>query len=455
MVTNQNPQFYSLYATLLNYNNWGTAVYNLDRDWGQVVKFIEKLNGGKSRAVSSPTGIYQKMTKPRQEVVAQTSGAPVQAGANLVINFVDPTYEGFRVKDLVMDDKYNYGRVISKAAGTITIEPFPITATLTATSHFLASSFVMTIVDISGNFNSLGKTNLYKSKVPVDNYASVQRDSCQLARREKFNSFMGQNGVAYYWSEGEREMFTRFYKDYVAKCLFSIKGTGVSSVEGVINGTEGVRDAIINQGGYYVSSTSALTQAVWEDMLNYTSTSYARTFQDKVFLMGRNAWQTISGFYANNINFTVSQRTAGGQDLNFDVKTVTIAGITATVMILDFLNDPVKFPAQSNIPGIRGTKMSNSIYMIDASPIPSDGAEMQMLPSIEKFHFANDERAEESIYKLIGGMTGGGPGNDTGPSVYNNFQLTSTSVDGVSMEVLGDNGISCIADNWALWELAD
>ena len=139
----------------------------------------------------------------------------------------------------------------------------------------------------------------------------------------------------------------------------------------------------------------------------------------------------------------------------FDVKNVTIGGITATVMIADFLNDTTAFPALSTIPGVQGTRMSNSIFMIDAAPIPSDGPEMRMLPSIEKFHFAQDDRAEEQIYKMIGGMTGGGPSNYTGPTVYNNYQLTSTAVDGVSMEILGDNGISCVADNWALWELAD
>lgn len=454
MMTNQNPQFYSLYATLLNYDNWGAAVYDLDRDWGQVIYFIEQINGGKSRAVSSPDGTYNKVTMPRAEVVAQVAATPTASGANLILTWVDPTYNAFRVKDVVMSSDYEYGRVISASAGTITIEPFFDPAALT-TANFALGSYVMAIVDVSGNFNSLGKTNLYKDKTIITNYASVQRDSCQLARREKFNSFMHAPGIAYYWSEGERQMFKRFYKNYVKKCLFSVKGTGVSSVEGAINGTEGIRDAIINQGGWYVSSTTALTQAVWEDMINYTSTSYARTYQDKVFLMGRSAWQQISSFYTNNIAFTVSQRTAGGQNLMFDVKNVTIAGITATVMIADFLNDNVAFPALSSVPGVSGTRMSNSIFMIDASPIPSDGPEMRMLPSIEKFHFAQDDRQEEQIYKMIGGMTGGGPSNYTGPTVYNNYQLTSTAVDGVSMEILGDNGISCVADNWALWELAD
>jgi hypothetical protein len=455
MQTSQNPQFYSLYATLFNYNNWGKNVYNLDRDWGQVIYFIEQLNGGKSRAVSSPDGIYSKVTKPRQEVVAQLGAANgTLLGTNLTLVFVDPTYTGFRVKDVVFDDKYNYGRVVAASAGTITIEPFFRPTALVAASHFTGNSYVMKAVDVSGNFNSLGKTNLYKEKTIIENYASVQRDSCEIARREKFNTLMS-DGIAFYWNENEREMVQRFYKDYVTKCLFSVKGTTVSPVEGAINGTEGIREAIINQGGWYVSSTTALTQPVWEDMLNFTSTSYAKTYQDKVFLMGRSAWQTISGFYTNNINFTVSQRTAGGQSLNFDVKNVTIAGITATVMIADFLNDNVKFPALSTVPGVQGTKMSNSIFMIDAAAIPSDGPEMAMLPSIEKFHFANDDRPEETIWKMVGGMTGAGAGNSTGPNVYNNYQLTSTVVDGASIQVLGDNGISCIADNWALWELAD
>lgn len=152
-MTNQNPQFYSLYATLFNYNAWGSAVYNLDRDWGQVIYFIEQLNGGKSRAVSSPNGIYQKVTKPRSERVAQTSVIGTQSGANLVLTFVDPTYTGFRVKDVVMDDKYNYGRVIAFTQGSITIEPFFKPNALVAASHFVLGSYVSVIVDVSGNFN--------------------------------------------------------------------------------------------------------------------------------------------------------------------------------------------------------------------------------------------------------------------------------------------------------------
>ena len=451
--TQQNPQFYSLYASLFNYNQWGAAVYDLDRDWGQIIYFLERLNGGSSRAVSSPDGIYKKVVKPRAEVVAQVSATSTVSGANLIVTFTDPNYSAFRVKDAVMDDKFNYGRIIATSPGTITIEPlFNTPATLT-TSHFVANAYVYKVSDISGNFNSTGKTTLYRDKYIIDNYASVQRDSCQVGRREKFNTYM-HNGIAYYWSEAERQMLTNFYKDYVTKCLFSVRGTQNSPVEGAINGTEGIRQAIINQGGYYVNSTSPLTQNIFEDMLNFTSTSYARAYQDKTLIMGRAAWQRISSFYTNNINFTVSQRTAGGQELNFDIQQVTIGGITANVMICDFLNDTVKFPAMSSIPGVSGTKMSNMIFMIDAAPIPADGPEMGMLPSIEKFHFANDDRAEETIYKMIGGMTGAGAGNETGPTVYNNFQLTSTAVDGVSIEVLGDNGISCIADNWALFELA-
>lgn len=456
--TSQNPQitYASLYASLFNYNNWGEYVYNLDRDWGQVIRLIEFLNGGKSRGVGSPDGTYNKMIKKRTARVAQIASV-AQSGANLIVTFVDNTIDFYRKGDLVQDSDKNKARVIDNSInGQITVESNFNPATLSSSLHFQANDYCQVVVDESGNYNTTGKTTLWMDKQYRTNYASVQRDSHQIARRYKFNTRVGANGIAYYWNEGEKQMAERFYKDYVMKCFYSSKGTKTSSYQGIINGTEGIREAIINQGGLYNNSPVALTQAVFEDMLYATSLSRGGTKQEKVFMMGRPAFMRIASFYRNNITYTVSEPTLNGQKLNFDIEYITIGQLTAKCMILDFLNDPVLFPTQSNIANVTGTREANSIYMLDLTPIPADGEEMKMLPAIEKFHFSEDpNREDETIWKVIPGMTSMGFGNTTGPSVYNNYQLTSTSVDGCEVQVLGDNGIDCQADNWALFELAD
>lgn len=457
--SSQNPQiaFASLYASLFNYNNWGDYVYNLNRDWGQVIKLLDFMNGGKSRAISSPDGSYNKAIKRRTARVAQIGAAnAVQSGANLVVTFLDNTIDFYRNGDMVQDSDKNKGRVISWLPGQITIEPNFSPATLTAGTQFLANDYVMVVVDESGNFNSGPKTTLFQDKTYRTNYASVQRDTHQIPRRAKFNTRMGKNGIVYYWNEAEKDMAERFYMDYVLKCFFSAKGTKTSSYQGIINGTEGMREAIITQGGLYNNSPVGLTQAVFENMLFSTSTSYGATKQEKLFMMGRPAFMKISSFYTGNIIYTGSRQTANGQTLSFDIDEIRIGNVNAKLMILDFLNDPVLFPTQSNIAGVTGTRESNSIYMIDINPIPADGPEMKMLPTIEKFHFSHEDgREDETIWKMIGGMTGMGASNDTGPTVYNNYQSSATPIDGCEIDVLGDNGIDCQADNWALFELAD
>lgn len=446
-----NPQYQSLNAGIFNYNNWGSYVADLNRDWGAMPALLDNLNGNSSHAISDPQGQYIKMVKPRQAATAIVASV-AQAGANLNLTFTDVAFTGARVKDTIRDANYNYGQVISVSPGAVTIQPTLQPLALLAASHFLVNSYIDVLYDSSGNHNSTGKTNLYEEKVPRYNYSAVNRASHQMSRREKFNSRMGPDGIAYYWNEGEDFMIRDFTKKYSKKVFFGVGGQ-FNGVEGQTNDTEGVRAAIRNQGGWFVSSTAQLVEPQWNDMLNWTSTKYSKSRQEKLFFMGRDAWTNISSFYANDINFTVSNSTDDGQQLNFDVISVVIGGIKAKIMVESFFNDPIEFPSLSTIPGVTGTRMSNTICMMDIAPIPADN-ERGFMPAMEKFHFSNDRGGMETIYKIIGGMTGGGPGNGTGPSEYNNYQLTSNPVDGCQFEMLSDGGCDCQADSWAWFELA-
>ncbi len=463
-ITGNNTQIYSLYASLFNYNQWSTAVADLDRDWntGYVMALIEGSNRGQSFGISGPEGKLITMIQPRQEVV-QLISSTSQDGANLIINFADPTYNGFRNKDMVTDDPgNNKGQVISTAPGTITIQPTGNPATLTNGSQFVAGRYCVMLYDASGNFNSAGKTRLFKERVPRYNYSAVQRDSTQIARREKFNSFMSKSGVAYYWHDQEAQMLKRQMRAYVNKIIFSDPGVFNSTIEGATNQTEGLRAAIRNQGGQFVSSTAALSQATFESYFDFVASAYAAQSQDYWLLCGRAAWGRISSFYTNQLTYTVGTKMGNGTALNFDVPKITIKGITMNVLIASVFNDTEQWPATSNIPGITGTVKGNSFCIVNLTEVPAtDGS--GLISPMRKFHFASDpvsgngdgrSNNEEQLYRIIPGMTGIGASNMTGPTVYNNYALTASSIDGAQGEVLMDNGIDFQADRWVWWEPA-
>jgi hypothetical protein len=449
-----NPQFASLYASLFNYNQWASGVIDLDRGWSKPLAMFDAMNASSSFGISGPEGKLIVLTQPRQEVVQQVLTA-TQSGSNLILTWADPTYTGFRNKDIIMDDKNYKAQVVSNNPGTVTIQPVAGTTTLTAGTHFAVGTWVSCLFDASGNLASpVGKENLYKERVPRYNYTALSRESFTAARREKFNTLMGPDGVAYYWSTGETQMVNRFVRKTLNKYIFSDPGVFTSQLEGVTNTTQGLRAAIRDQGGMFVSSPSLLSQTQFESYLTFLATKDPAQNQDYLFWGGREAWGRISSFYQNDIIYTVSTKIVGGQSVNFDIQQVTIKGVTIKIMVGSIFDDNVMFPALSSISGATGTKMSNTFCLLNLNPVPDADTGM-MIPSCRKFHWDTTGRGQyETIYKMIGGMTGAGQGNDTGPTVYNNYQMTSTPVDGFAVEMEADNGIDFTADGCVWFELS-
>ena len=122
------------------------------------------------------------------------------------------------------------------------------------------------------------------------------------------------------------------------------------------------------------------------------------------------------------------------------------------VMMRTLFNNKKIMPQPSATLGINGTINSNSLYLLNLAPIPSedDGDGIVMLPAIEKFHWASEKMEMQSnIYKVVTGMTGP-DGNHTGPNL-SGYETTSNEIDGWSGHILQDVGISCMADTWARW----
>lgn len=437
----QNPQFGGLlYQTLIHYDNTNDLVLDLDRMWTQADNFVTQLTNGVSQGFNSPDGIYNRMVARRIGITQPISVQGAQSGQNLVLTFQDPTWMGFRVKDTVMDGAMNEGRVISVTAGSATIEPLFNPTTLTAGTHFLSGTTVYWTGDISGNFNSAGVTNLYRTYDFVQDYSSVLRDSCQIARREEIMTLAGKNGEFYTYSMQEKEMLRRIKKQDSIRFLLGTEGTKFSQVEGQINKTRSMRTAIM-EDGTYANTGAALDVNTFNDLIDTVANYTGKVDQQLTIIPGRAALGSISSFYNNQLNFTGSTVKFGDRPVvNLDIREITVRGIKCNLMPMAMLNDNINIQAWH----------TNSVYIIDTSPIPSVNGVGSETP-IQKIHFSKNPgpARPDKFYKAVTGIVQPGASS---PMVGGTYEMASNPIDGYSVEYLEDSGYSMIADNWALFE---
>lgn len=448
-----NPQFNPAFATIVNNRNWAAGVADLARGYARPLQLIDALNPSGSFSVESDDGSMRVGFYPRQEVVA-TIATVTQNGANLDITWTDPNYEGFRPKVMVQDSDHWQGIVVSVSAGAMTIAPATYPTALDATLHFVAGRSVNTLQSGSANFNSTGLINLYKQPDYRLNYCAVARESHTVARREKFQSFIFDNVLMSY-TMGEVQMIQRFMKNKVKDMLYSAPGT-FNSVEGVTNRYEGLRLAVLNQGGRFISQPALPTTTDVIVDLDFMASNDPAMSQDFLWIMGRRMWSHINTIFGGtNIQFTVSKAVVNGNQLNFDIPQVTINGITVKVMILGMFDDKVTFPTISQVAGA-GLKESNTYAMINLAPIP-DAVTGGLVPSVRKFHFAasNITGGAETLYVYVPGMTPPGTSNSNGGTSMGKYNLGTSTIDGGSFQVLEDGGVDFTADACVWRELSE
>lgn len=451
--TQNNPQYSPLIATLVNNRNWASGVQDLSRGWAvNWLTLVDALNPEGSFSIEGPEGTLQVAYQPRQEVVAVVDTV-TQSGANLIITFTDPNYNAFRLKTMVRDSSGNWGYVIASAPGTITIQPATNPTTLVAASHFTAGRSVLEMGSGSGNQYSTGLSNLYKQTLTRTNYSAVIRESQTVSRREKFISYKFDE-TYYSYQQAEIEMLNRFMKKKVLNMLYSEPGQFNSSIEGQVNRYEGLRAAVRNQGGKFVSAPALFTTADFEADLDFMAINDPAQYQNYVLLIGRRAWARLNNLYGGtNIQYTVSKAVVNGNELNFDIPQVTINGVTMKVMIMGIFDDVYSFPTISAVAGA-GYKESNTYCMINLNSVPNIFG--GMIPSVRKFYFASSDVTGglETLYRYVPGMVGPGSSNNTNGGSMGNYQLATSSVDGGQYEILEDCGVDFTADACVWRELS-
>lgn len=439
----QNPQYSPLISTIVNNRNWASGMAALGRGYYKPLALIDALNpSGVYFTIESPDGSARFAYQPRQEPVGQVATV-TQSGANLILTFTDPSYNGFRTKFIMRDNVGNTGYVVSASPGTVTLSPATRPTALVSTSHFLVGAYVSALPNAAGNQNSVGVDNVYLTNNYRTNWSAIRRESHTIGSRDKFVSYKFDE-TFYSWMTGEMEMLNRFAKAKMFDIIYSEPGQ-FQGLEGTTNRFEGIMAAIRNQYGRYIDMVTAFTQSEFESDLTWMATNDPAQNQNYLFYGGRAAWDRVCSFYQSNITFTQSERVLNGNKINFDIMETTIRGVTIKYMTGGIFDDKVLFPTISSVTG--GYQESMTYFLLNLNPLP-DVNGGPAIPVIRKFGFAHSPTTggSETLYRYIPGMVGPGIGSSTGGGTMNGYQMTASPVMGASFQIAEDHGFDIQGD---------
>lgn len=432
----------SYYSYLLTKNNISPNVLDFDRRYTETWN-LAKMWSPTSQGTNDDQGEYHRFYKPRVVNNATVSAAPTLVGSNLIVPLANG-HDGFRKGDVVYDENMKMGRVIDLLPGQITIEPQFQPATLSASTDFQVGARVYVSHDRSGNKWSDAKSYLFTKKDQRTDYVEFQRDAGGRARRDKIKSFIGKtSGVAYTWTDDEKDMFDRMMKTYTKKIWLSEPGQKVSTYQGAINGTRGIRRSIKNDGAANYSSNAQITKAILEDMVMTVAEVNGGGYDKELTIIpGRRAHKKICEFYPDQLAFTGSRWAGQYQQINLDVRFIQIAGIKVNITPMSWLNDDQEVPDW----------FKDSIYIVDTSALPSANG-MGAESPFQRIHWSEDPLQPESyICKAKTGLTSHASGNGTGGVMIDGYEVTQSSLDGYHFDMAMDNGLSYIADASGLFE---
>jgi hypothetical protein len=421
-------------------------VYDLSGGYNKFGMIVNVLNMPFGGGKQFDTDRYEKSVMGRGHVIASIA-ASVIVGNTVVITLADATYDSFRVGDVVVAADHSVsGKIVSTAAGTLTIEPTESTVAQML-AVFAAAAYVKVLGDSSPNFYSDGKSPLYEFPELIYNHSAIKRDTYLASRRENIKSRIYWKDK--FWGDAQLDlMVQRFLRQMEKQMLFSNRAQFTSVVGGESDLNGGVRWSIMNRGGEYLPLAAALTQAQFDNFLaNVWSRKASRTTPLTLF-MGRGMMQHIQRTFTDGYIVNAgSYNTFGGSEVKgIDVRTYSIAGVDVGFVELPVLNDTEFFPELTTIPGLSNRyRQQHTLFALDLDPIEVKGG--GLAPAIEKIY-----RGPSEFYAgYIKGMA------DAGVPTAENFKDYSvdivSSVDAHRCDVMADNGIDMIGKFCGMIEL--
>ena len=173
----------NLVLNMLTKEDKSSFVYDLSEGYNTLDFIVSRVSEARKTA-----GKDGKFSKPIMGVsVVQAEIASTYTNGNLLrINFVDGSYDKFRVTEVVSDGTAlnTQGRVVNKGAGFIELEVSAGTTTWNTAIHFLAGKYATVYYNSQPNRGSGGLASLYEYPTYVDNWTAIMRDNVELYRRD-------------------------------------------------------------------------------------------------------------------------------------------------------------------------------------------------------------------------------------------------------------------------------
>lgn len=421
----------NLVLNALNKDDKSASVYDLSGGYN-VIDFLV-TRGAPARSIDGMDGVFYKPIMGSSTPTAQIASTSL-SGANLVIVFTDPSFDKFRLKEVIGDGtaNMNLGRVIAKSAGSVTIEAAAGT-TLNTTTTFLPGAFAVSMFTASGSRFSSGMESLYEYPKYIRNQTSITRESLSLARRDMSKTWVEYAGGMWYTAQ-EPLTVKRFARHLERKAIWSKLGNTTSALEGDISYSMGLRESILDseRGGVYMPLSSTMTQGQFESWIGRIADRQNSAKYKITLGVGRGFLSWVQSFTTPFIQFAGRTNTFGGESVEgLDVYNYSINGISVDLVMIPFFNDRDMFPGMSSIGGLGNfTRMQYTAIALDTNMYESvDG---KMLPAMEKLYFGN----EEVIYGYIPGLIGS---TLTGSNTLRTGNILATNdKDGVTMEIYSD-----------------
>lgn len=426
------PLSNNLISATLNERNPMSMVLDISRGYNNpFLSIVSALNGWSSTRIDSMK--YEYSTVGNLSIAA-TIASNALVGLNLVITLQDSTYNNFRIDDLVMDSEMIKGKVISKSAGSVTIEPAG--TAFSAGTHFIAGATIKCLGNASIKDSSHGTSSLYVTPTLDYNYPGITRDSQYLSLKDMLATYPRYQGE-FWWYAQEELMLQRFARNLEQKWVYSDRGdlTGQSG-QYYLNG--GLIWSIKNRGGVYLKSPNIIDQNTWDDLIYQVSVKRASATQDLVCLYGRAAKMEIDKFLGDTIKYSGKNNTFGGDGVKgFSVPLYNIGSTNITFIYFPLLDNAQFNPEPCTLANATGTRGSNSFFLIDKSALVVMGGGGK--PPIEIFHYK-----DEMYYGHIRGMANAASSANDGGKGYMSptDTIISSDVAGMSCHVMADNGLN-------------
>ena len=418
---------------------------DISGQYSQFLKVLWMFNYNNPAGMSSISTIDGRRTTSRlQDTTRKQVIATVAAsGANLVLTFTDPTYNLFRINDVLVDTVTGVqGKVIANPAGGATISPLSATA-FSAITMFQPGKYASALDGVTAqNFNSTSPIGIFNDPTTDYNYTTIVREGESLARRNMASETMVQFNDKGWWTSYEQEMVMRCFGGVEKRLLISERYT-----DGVTNNNGGLDWLIGNRGGTTVAAAAPPSLQDINDWLQIIITANATPTTDIFCFCGMEFYANFQSLVTTNSRYITNlgaRETINGMNVaNYNVNMYNVLGVKVTFMQLPILNYK-NFWAEPSTNG--GLKKSWTAYFLNMAPIPVMGG--GTVPALELFYF----NQAPIYYGYVGGTVDingfANAGQLSAASFSGNVnmanKMTSTDVDGVQAWILADMGVDAV-----------